>query len=120
MSQEQTPQEALWAAFLALIGQDADLAKLFNTLQPAAKAFKKLIEDYGIGAGVDTLVGLGAPDPEPSMHRLRAAMTDDDWALFTQRLRDNSTDMQIRRLNAENDAWDVFWKLALAVLTLLG
>jgi hypothetical protein len=116
MTQEQTPQEALWAAFLALIGKDTDLAKLFNTLQPAAGALKKIIEDYGLGAGVDTVSGLGAGDPGPSMNRLRTNMSEEQWMEFCRRLIANSTAAQIRRLNMENDSWDLFWTLGLAAL----
>jgi hypothetical protein len=120
MSQEQTPQEALWAAFMALIGKDADLAKIFNTLQPAAGAVKKLIENYGLGAAVETISGVGAENPGPAMNRLRENMTEEQWTEFCRRMIANSTAAQIRRLNLENDSWDVFWKLALAVLAFLA
>ncbi len=120
MTQPFTPPDELWAAFLALIGKDADLSKLFNTLEPAAAAIKKLIADYGLDSAVDVVTGLGESDPGPAMKRLRDAMSDQEWTEFTRRLIANATVAQIRRLKMENDAWDVIWKLALAALSLLA
>ena len=120
MTQNLAPPDELWAAFLALLAPDSDLAKLFNTLEPAAAAIKKLIADHGLDVAVGTVAGLGSADPLPAMNRLRAAMTDEQWTEFCRRLVGNATAKQIRRLELENDGWEVFWKLALAALSLLA